>query len=88
MTYRCKQMRHDIPPRTTTEQLTLPRLNNLVSKETKLMNINPLPAVYAKWVKIDMLQYINGYTPDAVRGKIKKGIGAKICIGRKRQMAT
>jgi len=37
------------------------------------MNINPLPAVYAKWVKIDMLQYINGYTPDAVRGKIKKG---------------
>lgn len=29
---------------------------------------------FAKWVRITMLQQINGYTPDAVRGKIKTGL--------------
>ncbi len=29
---------------------------------------------FAKWVKITMLERINGYTPDAVRGKIKSGL--------------
>lgn len=29
---------------------------------------------FAKWVRITMLQQINGYTADAVRGKIKAGL--------------
>ena len=28
---------------------------------------------YSKWVKASMLASINGYTPDAVRGKIRGG---------------